>query len=244
MHWKGKFYYDKVLPFGLRSAPYLFNQLSDAVEWILIYKGLISFVCHILNDFLNIGPQADILPLNSLCQQSLSAMLRTFKNLNIPIAPGKTQGPLQVLEFMGIILDSLKMEARLPADKINRLSLLIKQFENKHSCTLKELQSLIGSLNFACKVVPPGGPFLQRMIDLTRNIKKSHHHIKLNTGFYKDLQMWKIFISNWCGANFFISSTWEGSDFLDNTLMHPDQKAMEGFSNLSGFRGPGIPSNN
>ena len=229
MHWKGKFYYDKVLPFGLRCAPYLFNQLSDAVEWILINKCQISFVCHILDDFLIIEPQADILPINSLCQQSLSAMLMTFNNLNIPIAPDKTQGPLQDLEFMGIILDSLKMEARLPADKINRLSLLIQQFENKHSCTLKELQSLIGSLNFACKVVPPGRPFLQRMIDLTRNIKKSHHHIKLNAGFYKDLQMWKIFISNWNGANFFISSTWEGSDFLE---LYTDASGSKGYGGI------------
>jgi hypothetical protein len=30
MYWDGKYYHDKVLPFGLRSAPYLFNQLSDA----------------------------------------------------------------------------------------------------------------------------------------------------------------------------------------------------------------------
>ena len=144
---------------------------------------------------------------------------------------------------MGIILDSLKMETRLPADKINHLSLLIQQFKNKHSCTLKELQSLIGSLNFACKVVPPGRPFLQCMIDLTRNVKKSHHHIKLNAGFYKDLQMWKIFISNWNGAKFFISSTWEGSDFLE---LHTDASRSKGygFSNLSGFRGPGMPSNN
>ena len=34
MQWEGKFYYDKVLPFGLRSAPFLFNQLSEAVEWL------------------------------------------------------------------------------------------------------------------------------------------------------------------------------------------------------------------
>ena len=153
-------------------------------------------------------------------------MLMTFKNLNIPIAPGKTQDPLQVLEFMGIILDPLKMEARLPPDKINRLSLLIQQFENKHSCALKELQSLIGSLYFACKVVPPGRPFLQRMIDLTRNIKKPHHHIKLNAGFYKDLQMWKISISNWNGANFLISSSWEGSDFLE---LHTDASGPKGY---------------
>ena len=33
MHWQEKFYCDTVLPFGLRSAPYLFNQLSDAVRY-------------------------------------------------------------------------------------------------------------------------------------------------------------------------------------------------------------------
>ena len=109
------------------------------------------------------------------------------------------------------------------------MSLLIQQFENKHSCTLKELQSLIGSINFACKVVPPGRPFLQRMIDLTRNIKKSHHHIKLNAGFYKDLQIWKIFISNWNGANFFISSTWDGSDFLE---LHTDAFGSKGYGGI------------
>jgi hypothetical protein len=64
------------------------------------------------------------------------------------------------------------MEARLPTDKIERLKELFGQFENRRSCTLKQLQSLIGTLNFACKVVPPGRPFLQRMIDLTRNVKK------------------------------------------------------------------------
>ena len=32
---KNKYYFDKVLPFGLRRAPSIFNQLSDAIEWIL-----------------------------------------------------------------------------------------------------------------------------------------------------------------------------------------------------------------
>jgi hypothetical protein len=27
-----------VLPFGLRSGPFIFNMLSDALEWIVIHK--------------------------------------------------------------------------------------------------------------------------------------------------------------------------------------------------------------
>ena len=40
-------------------------------------------------------------------------MLSTFHTINIPIAKGKTQGPSQVIEFMGILLDTIKMQARL-----------------------------------------------------------------------------------------------------------------------------------
>ena len=97
-------------------------------------------------------------------------MLLTFTNIIIPIAASKTQGPVKVIEFMDIILDSVRMEARLPADKIERLRAAFDLFENKRASSLKELQSIIDTLNFASKVIPPGRPFLQRMIELTRNI--------------------------------------------------------------------------
>ena len=232
MYWDGKYYHDKVLPFGLRSAPYLFNQLSDAIEWILKNKCMISFVCHILDDFLIMEPPARVPPQDRTCQQSLTAMMLTFKNLNIPVAPGKTQGPATVLEFMGIILDSVRMEARLPGDKIERLRVAFDIFQKRRSCTLKELQSLIGSLNFACKVIPPGRPYLQRMIELTRNVKQPHHHIKLSAGFFKDLEMWKQFIVNWNGASFFLSSAWEDSECLE---LHTDASGVLGYGGF--FRG-------
>ena len=209
MYWNGKYYYDKALPFGLRSAPYLFNQLSEALEWILLHECHISLVYHILDDFLLIEPSQDD------CRISLLAMLQTFRNLNVPLAQGKTQGPVQVIEFMGIILDTVRMEARLPEDKLSRIRESLSSFSKKGSCTLKELQSLIGTLNFACKVIPPGRPFLQRMIELTRNVKQPHHHIKLSAGFFKDLAMWKKFLRSWNGAKFFLSSTWESSDCLE-----------------------------
>ena len=50
MQWMGKYYFDKILPSGLRSAPFKFTGLSDALEWIAIYDLLISFVDHILHD--------------------------------------------------------------------------------------------------------------------------------------------------------------------------------------------------
>ena len=52
MQWKGEHYFDAVFPFGLRSAPGSFNQLSDAITWISLNIPAISEVGKILDDFL------------------------------------------------------------------------------------------------------------------------------------------------------------------------------------------------
>jgi hypothetical protein len=60
---------------------------------------------------------------------------------------------LRRITFAGIELDSLKWEARLPKDKIEKCVQCIASFLTRKKVTLKELQSLIGLLNFACSVV-------------------------------------------------------------------------------------------
>ena len=41
-------------------------------------------------------------------------------SLQALVVASKTLGPSQELEFMGIVLDSIRMEARRPDDKLNR----------------------------------------------------------------------------------------------------------------------------
>lgn len=114
--------------------------------------------------------------------------------LKAPIVASKTIGPFREIEFMGIILDSVRMEARLPQDKLVRISQVLNSFKNRRSARLVELQSLIGTLQFACKVVVPGRIFLQRAINLTSGVLSRFHHIRLNKEFFKDLALWKIFL--------------------------------------------------
>ena len=47
--------------------------------------------------------------------------------------------------------------------------------KGRQKVTLRELQSLIGLLNFACLVVVPGTAFLRRLINLTIGVKRPHH---------------------------------------------------------------------
>ena len=39
MKWRDQVFVDKVLPFGLRSAPLIFIALADCLQWIMQRKG-------------------------------------------------------------------------------------------------------------------------------------------------------------------------------------------------------------
>ena len=56
MRWRGKFYVDLSLPFGLPSAPIIFNSVADMVEWILLHKHHLPDTLHHLDDFITAGP--------------------------------------------------------------------------------------------------------------------------------------------------------------------------------------------
>ena len=170
------------------------------------------------------------------CQTSLSSMLLTFNTLGVPIAEHKTEGPSLIIEFLGIILDSQKMEARLPPDKLNRLSIELDAWHIKKSATLQELQSLMGTLNFACKVIPPGRAFLQRIINLTRVVPKPHHHIRLTNGFREDVKMWQNFLKDWNGTSLFLNPCWENSAELS---LYTDVSGTLGFGGI--FRNQWFP---
>ncbi len=83
-----------------------------------------------------------------------------------PLATHKWAGPTTSIIFGGIEIDTVVGQLRFPARKLARLMATIPGREGRRSYQKNQLQSLIGLLNHACKVVRPGRSFLRRMIDL------------------------------------------------------------------------------
>ena len=98
-----------------------------------------------------------------------ATVLTVFENLGIPIAtgPDKNVGPSTVVTVLGIEVDSVAQETRLPDDKLVRLMETLSDWSSQHSATKKDLLSLIGSLSFAAKVVLPGCTFIRCLMDLS-----------------------------------------------------------------------------
>ena len=128
--------------------------------------------------------------------------------------------------MMGIVIDSNRMVARLAEDKLARIKQLLDSFTNRRSAHLVDLQSLIGTLQFACKVVVPGRTFLQRIINLTRGVLNRFHHIRLNKEFSRDITMWKAFLTKWNGRSFSLESFVTTSPYLE---LYTDAASTVGF---------------
>lgn len=127
------------------------------------------------------------------------------RDIGLPIKAEKTVYPTTTLTFLGLELDTLKFEVRLPPDKLESMKSEIRKFQNKTTASLQELQSLIGLLNFSCRVVPPGRPFLRRIINLTMGLKKPKRQKRLDSEAIADLKAWAIFLENFNGKAFFPS---------------------------------------
>ena len=187
MQWQGKIYVDGMLPFGLQSAPKLFIAVADAVEWCVVQQG-VRHIYHYLDDFVVLGA-----PGTEECTAYLTILQRVCQELGVPLAPEKQDGPAEVLTFLGIEIDTIRQELRLPAEKLQRLLQTVNVWESRKVCTKKELESLIGILQHACKVIRPGRSFLRRAISLLSIAKQPHHHIRLNAEFRSDIKWWKAF---------------------------------------------------
>ena len=198
IHWRNSYYIDKCLPFGLRSAPYLFNMVADALEWILVHYFEVQHCFHYLDDFFLAGP-----PTSTTCTKALSDMLLLCRAVQAPVKPEKILGPSTTLPILGILLDTAKGEARLPEDKLVALTQELQNFHTlaitHKECTKRQLLSLIGKLAFACKVIPAGRIFLRRLLDTAHSVEDLERKLPINSEALQDIIWWLKFAATWNG---------------------------------------------
>jgi hypothetical protein len=216
--WKGKWYYERVLPFGLKSSCRLWDMYASALHDLFQRALNVSsdrIVVHYVDDFLFVVK----------CEQDgvelREAALSLCVLLGIPMAGDKTEGPVSWLTFLGIELDCLRQEARLPAAKLLELRQLIDVWVGKTHATVKELQSLVGILNFACSVVRPGRHYLRRIISHMCHVdafaSSRHASHQLTKAVMTDVRWWQEFLPHWNGVSLLYELNWTAATKLELT---------------------------
>ena len=205
MSWTDGVYIDTCLPFGPRSAPRLFNILADLLAWVLKQQG-VSEVLHYLDDFLTMPPPP---PFSGVCQQNLDIIQQICTQLGVPLATEKVVGPTTSLCFLGITINTEKMEAHLPDDKLNRICHSVYNWLHKRKARKREILSLVGLLQHTTKIVRGGRTFVSRMYAAAEKLKRMYYFTRLKRDFRSDLAWWHVFLQNWNGLSLlrYISDT-------------------------------------
>ena len=172
---------------------FYFETLSTFLEWVVTTRVGSGHICHYVDDFLFIGRA------NAKGSQSCHGMLSSFvamcKDLGVPLAEDKTVNPTTKLT--------------VPKDKLPVLNAKISAALTSNKITLRELQSLIGSLSIVCRAVSPGRAFLRRLIDLLLSVKKPWYLlIRLTIRAKEDLHMWQVFLCNFNGRTIIPEQFW------------------------------------
>ena len=99
-----------------------------------------------------------------------------------------------IADFLGIEFDSSLLQARLPPDKLARARNTAKDLLKRATISHQELESAVGFLSFAAKIVIPGRAFLRRLFDALRRPVGFH---RITSAMRAGLQWWHTFLKDW-----------------------------------------------
>ena len=193
--WEGRYYAERFLPFGLRTAPYIFNLFAEVFHWILESElnslKLEAKVVHYLDDFLIVLPPEHTLERYT----EVFTRLSTEVGLSIKLAKNE-QG--RVARFGGFELDTGRMVIRLPQKKLVKVHKIVQDASQLDSLTLLDIQRITGYLNFLSTVIPLGRGFLRPLYNMELYFPPAPRGTRrrLSGKARKDLVWWSRVLQN------------------------------------------------
>ena len=215
---KDEYYQDNCLCFGLLCAPYIFSRLTDFILRCMGRRGYTGIFGY-LDDFLVVAESQE------LCNQKLQTLIQLLRHLGFGISWPKVVSPTTSLTYLGIEVDSIEMEFRLPMKKIVKLRTLLDSFGGVTSATKKELLSLAGYLSHASTVVRGGRTFSRRLLNFIKYLPDSHRRVPLPSWLEPDLSWWRSLLQIFNGSAKVIKTESEVKDSVSTD------------SSLTGFGG-------
>ena len=180
-------YHFTCLPFRLSSAPWVFTKTLKPILAFLREMGmrLVAYIDDIL-----ILAKSKEMPLDHV-----EALLYLLECLGFVINKEKSVlAPNQTVEFLGLTVDSVNMELRLPLQKIKMIRVESRKLLREEG-TARALARLLGKMNATACVVPPVPLFychLQMALAdaLEKNVHNYDSRVILPTACQEELNWW------------------------------------------------------
>ena len=144
----------QVMPFGLNIAPRIFTKITKPIVEELRSRGV--FVVVYLDDWLVWAPS------KYLCNLHTNILLEVLQRRGFKVNHSKSRlVPSQSFKWLGVHWDTRSSRVSLPEEKVISLSRDLSRFFNRISISRRDLERVLGKLQFAALVDPIGKALLK-----------------------------------------------------------------------------------
>lgn len=179
--WRGKKYFFKFMPMGLTSACRAMQRTTNAIKFMMEQMGY--YLCPYIDDMVGaeVGEWADAAYL---------ALGRLCRDIGAEESLEKAVPPTCVMEFLGNLLNTDDYTISVTPDRVMGLLAELTQWEELKFTTRRQLESIIGKLQFICNCVQSGRLFLNRLLNLLRGMQVGKTY-RIPSQAYKDIIWWR-----------------------------------------------------
>lgn len=174
---------DNFLCFGTRTAPVIFNMISDSISRMMHNK--IIQCWNYLDDFLISSSDMN------RGFDDMNVLIKLLRRLGFYISWPKLQGPATKVLYLGFEIDTMAMTCKLPESKLLKLDREWRFWKGRRYGTRKQLQRLVGLLIHACRVVRLGRLYMNNLFDCLHSLGEQSR-VKLDGSFFEDIYWWEL----------------------------------------------------
>jgi hypothetical protein len=208
--WKKHIFCDTVLSMGLKNAAAICQRVTNAIAFMMFKVGIA--ILNYLDDLAGVET-------TDKAWFAFYCLRQVLKESGLEESKDKACTPSEIMIFLGILFNSRTMTMEVTEDRLQEIKLLVVCWLNKTNATLRELQSLIGKLNFVAACVRPGRIFINRLLNWLRSINEFHPHKEIEIPSYvrQDLLWWEKFLSQYNGISIMLYEDWSKPDEIFST---------------------------
>ena len=176
----------QVMPFGLSSAPWTFTRVLKPIKIHLHLRGMTVF--SYLDDFLNLADT----PLQVKSQTNFLVSL--LNSLGFAVNLRKSSHvPSQSLEYLGVTWNLQDLSLALPEAKVQKVLNLHRSTLNTPVLSRRDLERIVGYLNFTAPFRPLGRLYLLPIIQWMNSHSTVHNRdspLPLDSSLRRILDPW------------------------------------------------------
>ena len=170
-------------PFGISVLPAYASFLSGEMCRMARAIGVKKVVMMIDDAFVVADTESE-------CAEQMSMMASLFRLLGLEPADDKQEGPLEVLDFLGYDMDTVKGTITVKTKRLQQTGEDMRTMVASGSATCDDLRSLAGKMSWYALVLANTRSFMRRIWDHLRDTPDVPGPVALSDGALDDLRWW------------------------------------------------------